>query len=71
MIKRMNHFYESKPDVRIEIPELNRDYMKFSAITFDSKKDLTAEHFEQVEAASIDAPEVSSREHGDYGPSLY
>ena len=45
MTKRMNHFYESKPDLKIEIPELNRDYMKFSAITFDSKKDLTAEHF--------------------------
>ena len=45
MIKRMNHFYESKPDVKIEIPELNRNYMKFSAITFDSKKNLTAEHF--------------------------
>ena len=45
MTKRMNHFYESKPDVKIEIPELNRNYMKFSAITFDSKKNLTAEHF--------------------------
>ena len=27
--------------------------------------------FEQVEAASIDAPQIDGREHGDYGPSLY
>ena len=27
--------------------------------------------FEQVEAASIDAPDVKTREHGNYGPSMY
>lgn len=50
--------------------DLDEDKSDNSVVEGLSDAELLA-RFKQVEAASIDAPEVSSREHGDYGPSLY
>ena len=41
-----------------------------NAVEGPSDAELLA-RFEQVEAASIDAPQIDGREHGDYGPSMY
>lgn len=58
-----------------DLDEIENDSSEYKSASDNSTEgpsdaELLA-RFEQVEASSIDAPDVNSREHGDYGPSLY
>lgn len=58
-----------------DLDEIENDSSEYKSASDNSTEgpsdaELLA-RFEQVEASSIDAPDVNSREHCDYGPSLY